>query len=542
MPSEERYRQMTTIGDVRTGIVIVEASSTESEIADVVAAVSRLQPGARVARGDDWIAIPLGAGIRPIDVDRIEALRSVDRVTLVDAPYPLVSREAFSDDVCVRLGAAGSAIGVGGESPIVLMVGSSWALASEGRLRVLAPLLSEAGCTVLHSGPFAGAESLARVRAVADEHGFALSVEVTDGRELSAAEPLADLLQVASPSMQDFGLLRDLGRADCPVILKRGAGATVEEFLLAAEYVLTHGNGRVILCESGIRTFDSARRARFEINAIPLIKRCTHLPLLADPAASTSHGRLIPGVARAAIAAGADGLVLEVGTDSVHDPDGTAIDVVTLRRLMTELRPVARAVGRSMDRGAANGDRRVPEDAGELLRITDRTLGVLIESIVDVAPSLEVLSQWRLSPPITPWLARQLSSDSEILGRCTSYRLGGVRLSRNIAYVDLTRIDPTIAVLLETEQLNLGQLFLDPRIEKRSFEFGTDRDAGEIDVVLRSCFPEEAGDLDPYVWRRYEGVIDGAVVFVVIESLPAHTWARLLDSDYGPAMPQRSVV
>ena len=146
--------------------------------------------------------------------------------------------------------------------------------------------------------------------------------------------------------MQDFNLLRALGEADRPVIVKRGFGATVEEFLLAAEYVLMHGNGRVIVCESGIRTFDATGRPRFEINAIPVIKRATHLPLLADPSRSTSDPRWVPAVARAAVAAGADGLMLDLKPPGRTTRSTSGIDATTFKMLIEDLEPIASAVGR----------------------------------------------------------------------------------------------------------------------------------------------------------------------------------------------------
>jgi hypothetical protein len=183
-------------------------------------------------------------------------------------------------------------------------------------------------------------------------------------------------------------------------------------------------------------------------------------------------------------------------------------------------------------RRPGDGDERkvgeaLPRNTEEILQRTDRTLGQCLGSIIGAPPELEVVAQWRLAPPLPAWLSPPLSADAEILGRCTSYRMGAVRLSRHLAYVDLDRIDPTLAALLETEQLDLGQLFVDPAIEKRNFEFGTHEGAEEIDSVLSTwCSTEEAG-LPPYFWRRYQAAIKGVVAFVVIESLPTETWKRL---------------
>ena len=377
-------------------------------------------------------------------------------------------------------------------------------------------------------------DSLRRLRDVAHEHELALCVEVSDASQIPSAVQFADLLQVGSRNMQDFSLLREMGRTERPVLLRRGAGATVEEFLLAAEYVLLHGNRKVILCESGIRTFDALQKPRFEINAVPLIKHLSHLPLVADPSQTAPHAATVPAMARAAIAAGADGLVLEVGTEAVYDPDGVAIDIETMRRLMAELRPIARAVGRTFGTFAVD-ESTLPPDATAVLRLTDRTLAQTIESITDVPPHLDVVTQWRLAPPV-PWLSPPLSPHGEVLARCTSYRMGSVRLSCNLSYVDLARIDPTLGALLEAKQLNLGQLFVDPRIEKLDFEFGTNETAGEIDEVFRRCFPDELHELYPYVWRRYQAAVGGVVTFLVIEALPVPVWERLLGPETAMAV------
>ena len=525
-------------------VLVIDPGASESELSALLAAAGDNLPGVHVTRGDSWAAIPLGDGVRAVDDDRFARLPSVRRLVHVSAPYRLASRELFGEargiDVPLRENGTRSSNGAtfGGQAPLGVIVSSRWVSASEARLQLLAPLLHEAGCRVFHAGqmtltPGRDASSgltigsLRRFRDVAHEHHLALCVEVSDTSQIDSAVELSDLLQVGSRNMQDFSLLRELGRTDRPILLRRGAGATVEEFLLAAEYILLHGNGRVILCESGIRTFDALQKPRFEINAVPLIKHLSHLPLVADPSLTAPHATTVPSMARAAIAAGADGLVLEVGTEAVYDPDGVAIDIESMRRLMAELRPIARAVGRSIGAPAVAEPAR-PADAAAVLRLTDRTLAQTIESIADVPPHLDVVTQWRLSPPV-PWLSPPLSAEGDILARCTSYRMGSVRLSCNLSYVDLARIDPTLGALLEAKQLNLGQLFVDPRIEKRDFDFGTNEDAGEIDDVFRRCLPGELLELYPYVWRRYQAAIGGVVTFLVIEALPVSVWERLLD-------------
>ncbi len=533
-------------------VVVLDPDATRRELDDVLAVTTDVHPGAQITEGHGWAAIAVGDGVRPVEIERLRELRAVQRIVPVTVAYRLACREVFGGDVPVEVSVddgAGPAttVTLGGGGPIRIIVSSRWVGAGEARLELLAPLLRDAGCTTFHAGRLAalgerasGAgidiEGVRRIGDVVRSHGLALSVEVTDANQISVAEAEADVLQVGSANMQDFSLLRELGRSGHPVIVKRGPGATVEEFLLAAEYILSHGNGKVILCESGIRTFDAVRRPRFEINAIPLIKRSTHLPVLADASQAATHAGVVPAIARAAVAAGADGLVLEVGTEAMYDPEGTAIDIDTLRRLTVELRPIARAVGRSIEPVGGDDGEPPPHEPHDILRRTDRTLAQTIESIIGVPPELDVVDQWRLSPPDTAWLSPPLSPDSEILGRCTGYRMGAVRLSRNLSYVDLGRIDPTLAALLESTQLNLGQLFIDPRIEKLNFEFGTHEEAAEIDAVFRRSFPDELDELHPYVWRRYQAAIGGVMSFVVVEALPTRVWERLLQSDAALAL------
>lgn len=318
-----------------------------------------------MASGDAWAAIALADGSRPVDVRCFLDLPSVVRVVDVTAPYRLASREVFQGDTHVLVGRepgrdpASLGAEVGGRAPITVMIGCGAATLGEDRLRHLLGEAREAGATLLFAGELAsvsgmddpsvaGLSQIARVRAIAEEVGLAVCVEVSDHRQIADVSTVADVLQVGSRNMQDFNLLRELGQVERPVLLKRGFGATVEEFLLAAEYVLSHGNGRVILCESGIRTFDTHGLPRFEINAIPVIKGSTHLPLMADPSHATQHGRLVPAVARAAIAAGADGLVLEVAEHDGQEETETAIGLETFERLLEDLDPIANAVGRRL--------------------------------------------------------------------------------------------------------------------------------------------------------------------------------------------------
>ena len=515
------------MSDPTPSVIVLDPDAPAHEIERVREAATAFQPAQSIARGDGWAALALGL---TADRELLERLSAVRRVVPIDAPYRIASKKVFDEATPVDLGRTDA---VGGRAPIAVMAGSRWAAGSEVRLAALAPLLAEAGCGVVHIGaPFAAGSggtvaAVRRLRDVAHEHDLALSLEVSSPAEIADAGAIADLLVVGSHNMQDFTLLRELGGCDLAVVLKRGAGATVEEFLLAAEYVLTHGNGRVILCEAGIRTFDALAKPRFEINAIALLKQLTHLPVIADPSRCAPSGAAIPALAKGAVAAGADGLLLDVGTETIHDPGGVLIGPETLQRLLAELRPIARAVGRVMPGHPGGETVPVPTTTDQVLRRTDRTLAQVLEWVIGAPPQLDVIDQWRIEPPAVPSaLVPPFEPGDSILARCTGYRTGDVRLSRNLAFVNLSRIDPTLGALLASEQVNLGQLFVDPRISKLGFEFGTDLDAGDIHDTLARCFPGE--DLRPYLWRRYHATIEGRVVFVVIESLPVSTWGRLL--------------
>lgn len=341
-------------------VLILSPSASEEDRAALLAAAAALQPATSVSGGDHWTAVAVGDGVPEDELTRLRAAPAVARVIEVDTPYRLASRAVLEGAAEVRLGPEGTRA-IGGGAPIALAASCPAAEGDRARLSAFVSRAAGAGIAVVHAGRLTGdagsekehleaLETLAAVAEVAHHHGQALSVEVADAQLIEVAAEVADLLQVSAGTMQDFSLLRELGASDTPVLLRRGAGSTVEEFLLAAEYVLSNGNGRVLLCESGIRTFDSGRRPRFEINAIPLLKASTHLPVLADPSASVAHPALVPPVARAAVAAGADGLVLELGEGpgrNGSDPDDAALDPSALERMLAELAPVAAVLGRA---------------------------------------------------------------------------------------------------------------------------------------------------------------------------------------------------
>jgi 3-deoxy-7-phosphoheptulonate synthase len=530
-------------------VIVMKAHGDGRE--EVLSLVEELGLMAVSTEGDGWSAVTIGDG-RGIPAERFEALDSVDRIASLTAPYRFASREMFDGPrpVIVRP-RAGSAIEVGGTAPIVVMATPTasqhlvrWPEGAVAQIR-------EAGATILVTGQQwspggedgeANAEWLGRVRAACDAVGLALCLEVDDVAAIAATTDIADLLMVAPRNMQNFTLLRELGRCGLPVVLTRGAAATVEEFLLAAEYVLANGNGRVILRESGAGSQGSVARPRFEVNLVPLLKQATHLPVIADPSRATSAPHLVPPVAAAAIAAGADGLVLELDDDPMPRAAEAPLDPTAIRAFVSDLASVAEAVGRRVVEAkpevfrvpaySASEAPRAPEAEAveqpeDVLRPTPLTLSVVIDSIIGETPRLDVLRQSRISGPYPRWLEMLLRPEGDLLVRWTSYMLGETTLTRNLAYVDLGRVDPTLVKGLEAEEVNLGEIFRSQEIDRFGYEFGSGADAGDIDVALRHGHP---GNLHPYVWRRYIAATSGRVGFLVIESVPTLTWRRLLRS------------
>lgn len=267
----------------------------------------------------------------------------------------LVSKESRPEGTIVEV----NGIPIGGKA-VVLMAGPC-AVESEEQLLKTARLVADSGASILRGGAFKprtspysfqglgleGLEMLARAR---EETGLAVVSEVMDTRQVENVSAHADILQVGSRNMQNFPLLKEVGQSNKPVLLKRGMMATLEEFLNAAEYLFSHGNTSVILCERGIRTFEPATRYTLDLNAVPLLKQLTHLPVIVDPSHGTGLRSLVPPMAKAAIAAGADGLLIEVhyhpeealcdGSQSLYPSD--------FAKLTTELQPVAKAIGRSI--------------------------------------------------------------------------------------------------------------------------------------------------------------------------------------------------
>ncbi|WP_051618076.1 3-deoxy-7-phosphoheptulonate synthase [Desulfofundulus thermocisternus] len=269
--------------------------------------------------------------------------------------YQLASREYQQEDTVVELKTC--RIGSGQ----VIIIAGPCAVESEEQMLGLASTLKEMGVHILRGGAFKprtspysfqglGEEGLRILARARELTGLPVVTEVTDVRNLDMVLKYADILQIGSRNMQNFDLLREVGRVHRPVLLKRGLAATIEEWLLAAEYILAEGNRSVILCERGIRTYETYTRNTLDISAIPAIKELSHLPVIADPSHGTGRRSLVAPVARAAVAAGADGLMLEVHPcpeEALSDGPQSLLPA-QLERLLAELRPMAESLGRRL--------------------------------------------------------------------------------------------------------------------------------------------------------------------------------------------------
>ncbi len=335
-------------------VVVMEERATDAQIEHVV---SRLvEMGMDVHRSTGVTRTVLGAvGQGRPDKGLIEMLDGVKEVVRISEPYKLASRTFKADDTVVTVGD----VRIGGDE-VIIMAGPCSA-ENEKQVRTTAAAVKRAGAKILRGGAFKprsspysfqglGEEGLRMLRDAAKAENLPVVSEVMDISQIALIDRYCDVFQVGARNMQNFTLLRELGHARKPVLLKRGISATIEEWLLSAEYVLSGGNSGVILCERGIRTFETATRNTFDVSAIPVVKKLSHLPVIADPSHGAGRRDMVAPMARAAVAAGADGLLIEVHCDPDHALSDGAQSMFPAQfdRLMAELRIIAPAIGRSI--------------------------------------------------------------------------------------------------------------------------------------------------------------------------------------------------
>ncbi|MBI4166201.1 MAG: 3-deoxy-7-phosphoheptulonate synthase [Acidobacteria bacterium] len=337
-------------------VVVMQEGATEEQIQHVI---NRLMDmGFDIHRSTGARHTVLGAVGPKIDFDTrdIEVIEGVSEVLRISAPYKLASRTFRPEGSVIQLG-EGVAVGA---QKVVVMAGPC-SVESAEQIGTIAARVAAAGGKVLRGGAFKprsspysfqgmGEKGLELMRRAADQHGLLVVSEVMDQTQIPMMNGYVDVFQVGARNMQNYNLLKELAKVPKPVLLKRGIAATIEELLLSAEYLMSGGNYSIVLCERGIRTFESYTRNTLDISAIPVVHKLSHLPIVVDPSHGTGRRDKVAPMARAAVAAGADGLLIEVH----HDPDHAASDGAQslfpdqFDQLMKELRMIAPAVGRTI--------------------------------------------------------------------------------------------------------------------------------------------------------------------------------------------------
>ncbi len=338
-------------------IVVMEPNATEEQIQNVIKVLN--EHGFDVHRSTGVTRTVLGAiGVRPeFDHRNIQLLPGVAEVYRITEPYKLANRAFKREGTVINI----NDVKIGSNIEEIVVMAGPCAVESEEQIFTIAENVAKNGAKILRGGAFKprtspysfqglGKEGLKLLRSAADAYGLLVITEVLDTKDIDLVAEYADILQVGARNMQNFALLKELGKINKPVMLKRGMAATIDEWLMAAEYILSGGNHDVILCERGVRTFETSTRNTLDINAIPVVHKKSHLPIVVDPSHATGiRDKVIP-VARAAIAAGADGLIVEVH----HQPEKAKSDgpqslyPEQFTQLMNEIRKIAEVIGRKV--------------------------------------------------------------------------------------------------------------------------------------------------------------------------------------------------
>lgn len=337
-------------------IIVLKPQATEQEVNHIVEKVKKLGLTPHVSKGTERTIIGVIGPEEILQVTPLEVFPGVEKVMPVLAPYKLVSREFRREDSVIDLG---KGVRIGGKK-IVVMAGPC---AVEGleTLTEIATLVKKAGATVLRGGAFKprtspysfqglGEEGLKLLNKVGNDLGLVTISEVMDPRDVTLVAKYIDVLQIGARNMQNFNLLKEVGLTKKPVLLKRGLSSTIKEMLMSAEYIMAGGNFNVILCERGIRTFEDATRNTLDISAVPVAKQLSHLPIIIDPSHAAGKWGLVPALSKAAVACGADGLIIEVHTHPEEAKSDGAQSLVpaNFASLIEELKVIAKAVGREL--------------------------------------------------------------------------------------------------------------------------------------------------------------------------------------------------
>ena len=337
-------------------IIVFRKNATKNEIDNLIKRVEKLGLKAMISRGEERTIVGV---IGPEDVVRLHPLDvfpGVDKVMPVLAPYKLVSREFKEESSVIKI-REGVEIGSGR----IAIIAGPCSIESEKQIEKVAKKVKEAGACILRGGAFKprsspytfqglGEEALKMLKSVSEEFDIPTATEVMDTRDVALVAKYADILQIGARNMQNFNLLKEVGQTKKPIILKRGLSATIKELLMSAEYILSEGNFNVILCERGIRTFEEFTRNTLDLSAVPSIKMLSHLPVIVDPSHACGKWNLVAPLSKAAVACGADGLLIEVHPNPQEALSDGSQQLLpdNFAELVKELRGIAKAVGRQI--------------------------------------------------------------------------------------------------------------------------------------------------------------------------------------------------
>ncbi len=336
-------------------VIAMKPEASEEDIQYVIRRVRSLGLEPHVSCQNGQTLIGLAGDLHALDPDAFAGLAGVERAQLLSKPFRLASREFRSQSTVIPV----KDLRIGGKQ-IIVMAGPC-SVETTTQMAETAKAIRKSGAGMLRGGAFKprsspycfqglAEEGLEILAAARQETGLSIVTEVMSSEQVPLVSRYADVLQIGTRNMQNYALLNAVGETRLPVLLKRGMMCTIEEFLLSAEYILSHGNPNVILCERGIRTFETYTRNSLDINAVPALKELSHLPVVVDPSHATGKASLVNAVTKAAVAAGADGLLIEVHPDPDNAwSDGfQSLTFGQFDKLMVELRPIAQAVGRSI--------------------------------------------------------------------------------------------------------------------------------------------------------------------------------------------------
>lgn len=336
-------------------VVVLEKNVSQEQLENIIKHLEEYKFSVHKSTGEEQVV--LGAiGVQPnFDIRKVKILDGVAEVYRITEPFKLASRSFHKEDTEIKI----KDVVIGGNE--VVMMAGPCSVENEDQIFTIAETVAKAGAKILRGGAFKprtspysfqglGEEGLKLLRQAADKYGLLVITEVMESSNIDLIEQYADIFQVGARNMQNFPLLRDLGKTTKPIMLKRGLSATVEDLLMSAEYILSSGNKELMLCERGIRTFETYTRNTFDLSAIPVIHKRSHLPIIADPSHATGLRDKVLPMARAAVAAGADGIMVEVHNEPEKAlSDGPqALLPDQFEELMAQVKAIAEVIGRKM--------------------------------------------------------------------------------------------------------------------------------------------------------------------------------------------------